>query len=372
MDTSKKAPGELQRGPVSLNDINIKLSIFICELIEELGVQDYSDNGTYIHSTAPCHNGDNPTGWTYFYDSGRWHCWTHKCHEKYGGRCTDLIKAALKVDAHEAINKAISFIEKRKIDDETIEGIRKAREEARKHITKNYWKMHNEPFQIFSELTLDNLNSATRFAEQRSLDPNIFSKYGIGYAYRGPLSKRIVVPVRNIREKIVGFTGRILTDSMSSIKWLHWPTGPKGFKTGLHFFNIEKAFRHNASNGRSDYILVEGPFDVIKMEAAGIHNSVCTFGNGVSEGQMEVLKQIGATKIIIAYDGDKPGSEGAGAAAKKLEKKLFSVGIIELGRDVFPDWDSAKLGGLDWANPNVHESLIKELMEKCYDNWNSR
>jgi len=336
-----------------------------------MDLTDYACCDQFIRGPAPCHGGDNPTGFVYYHSTGRWKCWTNKCEEEYHGDIVGLIRAILDLNFFDAFQWGSNFVLNGNIDSSQLKALLEKRKSVKKAQT-NYWKDHNEPKQVFSEETLKNLNSAARFASQRSLDSALFDSYGIGYAWRGPLTKRIVVPVRNIKGKIVGFSGRQLVENKDFPKWFHWPSGDRygRFKTSIHLFNINNAFSYCIANDKSTYIIVEGPFDVIKMEMAGVHNSLCTFGNGISEGQMEILKQIGATRVLVAYDGDDPGNKGADIAVKKLEKKLFDSGIIKL-TDIFADWDKDKFGGLDWANPNIHVTLIKDLMEKIHDNWNS-
>lgn len=357
------------RGRQQLNSLNLKLSTQIESVMTKLGMDltDYVCCEQFIRGPAPCHGGDNRTAFVYYHSTARWKCWTNKCEEDFHGDIVGLIRAVLNTDFKSAIKCGNSFAENTNMDESQLQELRQKRQKSVREVTKNYWKDHNEPEHVFSDETLKNLNSAAKFAEQRSLDSALFDAYGIGYAWKGPLTKRVVVPVRNIAGKIVGFSGRQLIDNPDFPKWYHWPTGHKyeKFRTSIHLFNIGNAFSHCIANDKSTYIIVEGPFDVIKMEMAGVHNSLCTFGNGITEGQMEILKQIGATKVLVAYDGDAPGNKGADIAAKKLEKKLFDSSIIRL-TDVFPEWNDDKLGSLDWANPNVHTTMIKGLFD-CHE-----
>lgn len=301
-------------------------------LFQELEIygDDYCyDSGT-IRGPAPCHGGNNTSGFVYYLFDGRWVCWTQNCHEEYHGDLIGLICAVKEVDFKRAIEIAEDFINGNEPDLNPIKKRQKDRIE-----NKDIWKIHLNQI-IYPEDCLKRLNTAEPYAKQRKISPRIFKRHGVGYAYRGQLHGRIVCPVRNYNGDIVGFSGRNI--KQSGPKWKH------NFKKNYNLFNIEK-FKMSYD---PTAILVEGPFDCMKIEMCGHDNCLAVFGTSINSGQIEVLKRSGITNIILAFDGDKAGINAAEKAARKLAKGLFSVKTIHP-----PE-------GKDWAD--LENDAVKELL----------
>ena len=54
-------------------------------------------------------------------------------------------------------------------------------------------------------------------------------------------------------------------------------------------------------------IIVESPGNVWRLEEAGFHNSVCTFGAHLTDGQRFILDSSGALALIVLTDPDEAG-----------------------------------------------------------------
>lgn len=345
----------------ALYKINFALACNAEKLLERLGIDldEYIVTDEYIRGPAPCHGGDNHTAWIlYKSDHPNWKCWTHHCEEEYGSNLVSLIKLVEDCSFEKARKKAVEFIDNNHTDIDIINF-------KPKKAKIDYWNEHRNPMKYFSESLLSRLELADKFAHARKINIDMLNDYDIGIAKEGKMSGRLVVPIRNIDSKIIGFTAR-RTNEEDSPKWLHYPSSREGFRTSNHLFNIDRAFKYNCDTNKNTYILTEGPFDTLKFEEGGIHTSVCTLGNHVSSGQIEILRQIGASNIIIAYDSDNAGREGAERARKKLEKNLFSVCIIDIG-DAFPYWPES-LGALDWGSPYVEPKYIRDILLNLWKN----
>jgi DNA primase len=70
-----------------------------------------------------------------------------------------------------------------------------------------------------------------------------------------------------------------------------------GFNKSKHLLNYDKV-------GKLDsVILVEGPFDCVKVAQAGF-GSVCSFGKEVSQKQIAMILSLSAEKIYVGLDPD--------------------------------------------------------------------
>lgn len=328
------------------------------ELLEFLGVDiDDFTLTEEIRGPAPCHGGNNDTAFSIDLNAGRWACWTGGCHEQFGTDILGLVRAITRQPFNEVLAKVHEFLDGNEVCAERIEQIRSDRKARQQERKENVWKEHTEPVKVYPEQALSRLIPPETFCEERSLSLEIFKSYGIGYATRGPMWDRIVIPIRNIHGKIVGFSGRkVQYVPDRDIKWFHYKKGE--FRKGIHLFNLDRAFQNNPDG---EYILVEGPFDVLKLEEAGIHNSVAVLGRSITDGQIEVLRQIGAMKILVGFDADQRGVEGSASVLQKLGNNLFTSCIIDL-RGAYPNWDEKALGGLDWANKYVSVERIPDII----------
>jgi DNA primase len=131
----------------------------------------------------------------------------------------------------------------------------------------------------------------------------------------------VVFPVRNVADKIVGFTGRAVRDDFQP-KWKHMP----GFQSGLNLFNIDRCV--HMVRATQTIILVEGPIDTIKLEMAGYNLSAAVFGLSVSAAQAAILEKCGVVYTILGFDPDKVDSEPVRRSALRLREHDFDVRIL--------------------------------------------
>jgi len=257
-----------------------------------------------IRIPCPIHGGDNRTAFLWTYSFGTWVCWSHHC-EKYYKR-NDSIAF---VQAMEKCNfkKALSITAK------ILKGVKKKDILHRRDLIKKRYEKINHYKQRIIEIC--DSCYLSNYASKRGISPRVQQKYLIGI-YPSFGINRLSIPVFNINSKIVGITARKLIDGDIGPKWMHLPIG---FKAAANLYNI------NFISG-NDLIIVEGPFDVLKLETAGIHNSVATFGCHLSPEQLDlIVNEISPTKIYIAYDNDQAGNLGATQAARHLYFAGFPV-----------------------------------------------
>ena len=93
----------------TLIELREKLPLLHEPILRKLGIIEdngYIINAENIRGPAICHNGDNPTGFSYYFQTGNWRCWTHNCHEKYGDDFIGLIRAISGKGFKEAVLEA--------------------------------------------------------------------------------------------------------------------------------------------------------------------------------------------------------------------------------------------------------------------------
>jgi DNA primase len=252
---------------------------------------------------------------------------------------------------------------------------------------------------FFSSQIFDDNNSlALKYIRERGLDDKIINSYEIGYAPQGNklekflLSKgvsheimtlagmtikdekkkdnfydrfrnRIIFPIRDIRNRVVGFGGRVI-NSNDQPKYLNSPETPV-FHKGSLLYNFSK-IRPNLKNN-DNLIVVEGYMDVVSLASKGFQNAVAPLGTAITETQLNILWK-DSDSPIICFDGDKAGKQASFRTteiALKLLKPNKTLRFINLPDNLDPD-DYIKNFGLESFNKFVDnasplQSIIWDL-----------
>jgi len=172
-------------------------------------------------------------------------------------------------------------------------------------------------------------------------------KYDVGLCTtpNKPMSERIVFPVYEENGRfMVGCIGRSIWDRCPECKLWHNPEtdcpspeyapqyakwrNSADFKSEYWLYNLWEAHTHIKKCGI--VILVEGPKDVLRLEDAGIHNSIATFGTKLSPGQKTLLDASGAFTIILLTDPDEAGIVARTTIAESC-KNQYNILTPDLG-----------------------------------------
>lgn len=282
----------------------------------QIDIDDFVVTETEIRGTAPCHNGaDNPSAFTYYYNTGTWRCWTNGCHTKVGCDLLGLIRVVKKISFAEAVYFANDFLSnKTEISDKEVE----LKQLSKKLLLKtDFWNKHLLQ-KTYDINILKKLAVADAYAKQRGLCIDIIKNIGAGIAQNGPMKNRMVIPIYNIHGALVGFSGRKINDKENIPKWKHW-----GFEKSINLFNINNV--QNSIEIKHKVVLCEGPFDVIKLQMAGINNAVAIMGTHISEGQASLLCRCHAMDVVLALDNDTPAQQSMPKNTHLLQRKMFNV-----------------------------------------------
>lgn len=144
---------------------------------------------------------------------------------------------------------------------------------------------------------------------------------------------RVMFPLKNLSGKIVGFSGRALTESKDNPKYVNSPD-TLVFKKEEVIYHLSDAL---AQNPEKEVILVEGFFDVVALFNAGFKNACATMGTTLTETNLNML--VNNTKsIVLMYDGDGPGQKAAeNVAFKFLRFPKTNVYIVNIPNKQDPD-----------------------------------
>lgn len=140
---------------------------------------------------------------------------------------------------------------------------------------------------------------------------------------------RVMFPIMDYRERIIGFGGRVLDDSKP--KYLNSPETII-FDKGTNLYGLNFA----AKNAERTIIIVEGYMDCISLHQSGIKNAVASLGTSLTIGQAKLLKRY-ADRIIISYDADNAGQTATLRGLEILKKENFDVRVLKVPEGKDPD-----------------------------------
>ncbi len=208
-------------------------------------------------------------------------------------------------------------------------------------------------------------NPAKRYLDERGVPQEIVVKYGFGYApdswdyiltrlsrkhgekklegvglamprktgngYYDRFRNRLMIPIHNESGTVVGFGGRSLDGS--DPKYLNSPESEVFNKSRL-LYNLHRS--KDAMRRMDRAILVEGYFDAIAIDHAGVPGVVASMGTSLTSGQASLLRRF-TTNVVIAYDGDNAGRNATLRAAPVLLAAGLNVSALDLQGEKDPD-----------------------------------
>ena len=278
-------------------------------------------------------------------------------------------------------------------------------EEERINKSKKIYEALEMSKSFFSSQIFDDDNLlALKYLRNRDLNNEIINSYEIGYAPQGNklekflLSKgisheimtlagmtikdenkkdnfydrfrnRIIFPIRDVRNRVVGFGGRVINNN-DQPKYLNSPETPV-FHKGSLLYNFSK-IRPNLKDN-DNLIVVEGYMDVVSLASKGFHNAVAPLGTAITETQLNILWKE-TNSPIICFDGDKAGKQASFRAteiALKLLKPNKTLRFINLPNNLDPD-DYIKNYGIESFNKFVNKAspLTSIIWDLCLQDSN--
>lgn len=135
---------------------------------------------------------------------------------------------------------------------------------------------------------------------------------------------RIMFPLFDYRDNIIGFSGRIIDPSINAGKYVNTRETLVYHKgDGFFGFNVTK----EAIKQEQRVIVMEGEFDVMSSFQSGVSNVVAVKGTALTENQVRLLSRF-VQKISLCFDQDKAGIEAMKRSVSVLEKQGLSATVI--------------------------------------------
>lgn len=202
---------------------------------------------------------------------------------------------------------ARNYLKERQIDDETI-----------------------KEFEIgYSLKTRDDL---TKLLTLKGNSLDFLNKIGLTNEDHDIYTSRLMFPLHDLNGKVIGFSGRIITNSKQN-KYLNTKETDL-FKKGklLYHYHIAK----ETARISKSVIIMEGFMDIIRASTVGIKNTVATMGTALTKDHIKEIKRL-SNNIILCFDGDDAGVKATIASGELFASEGLEVKVISLPNKDDPD-----------------------------------
>ncbi len=142
---------------------------------------------------------------------------------------------------------------------------------------------------------------------------------------------RVMFPISNLREKVIGFGGRVLDDGMP--KYLNTPETPV-FHKGEFPYGLDGSFKSIREKGYA--IIVEGYMDLLALKQKGLDEVVATLGTAMTGDHIRKIKGY-AREAVVVFDSDEAGKSAAMRTLPAFLNEGLSAKAVVLPEGHDPD-----------------------------------
>ena len=141
---------------------------------------------------------------------------------------------------------------------------------------------------------------------------------------------RVMFPIKDYMGRVVGFSGRVLDDSLP--KYLN-TSETDVFKKAELLYGLDLAKTAIRSSG--ECIVVEGYMDVIALHQVGLENAVAALGASLTPDQASQLSRLDVQRLYLAFDADEAGQRAILSGLEQTVGRQFLVKAVQVpfGKD---------------------------------------
>lgn len=214
----------------------------------------------------------------------------------------------------------------------------------------------------YDSLMLPSGNAAMTYLNNRGISVGIRKRFGLGFAQGGSslcanltecgycvedlmasglcikdkngtlrdrFFNRLMFPIFDIRDKVVGFGGRVIGEGQP--KYLNSPETPTFSKSRLLY-----GLNFARKSSFDQLYIVEGYMDVLSLHQFGISNAVAALGTAFTAEHANIIRRY-TNRVILIFDNDQAGEKAVLRALPILEKSGILAKILRLENAKDPD-----------------------------------
>src|ERR1043166_5128594 len=175
---------------------------------------------------------------------------------------------------------------------------------------------------------------------------------------------RLMFPILDVQGRPIAFGGRTLKNE--DAKYVNSPE-TSAYVKGRNLFGLNLTRDEIRRQGFA--ILVEGFLDLIVPYQFGVRNVVASLGTALTPDQVKILSRF-ARKVVVNYDGDRPGVQAAKKAIEILLAEDLDVKVLVLPDNADPDEYIRKFGETEYqrqraqAQPHIQFVIDSALRDR--------
>lgn len=175
-------------------------------------------------------------------------------------------------------------------------------------------------------------NNLTNLLMKKGYTIDLLNQVGLSTGNNDLYRNRLMFPLHDLNGRVIGFSGRIITNSKQN-KYLNTKE-TELFKKGklLYHYHIAKEAVRISKN----VIIMEGFMDIIRASIYGFDNTIATMGTALTKDHISNIKRL-SPNIILCFDGDEAGQKATMAAGNLFGEAGIEVKVIELPIEDDPD-----------------------------------
>lgn len=284
-----------------------ELNVF--QVLTDLGYK-LKDHGKEYRARPLYRDSDNDTVLKIEKNSGNW----FDFKQNISGDLNSLVKLTLKLDG---ADEAKQWLKNKNFVSQVFTNVEKPLIKSAKSFDINI---------------LDRLENRHDYWINRNIAQETISQFKGGVAHAGKMKNRYVFPIFNLKNNIIGFSGRDVTN-ISKIKWKH--LGEKSDFLYPLFLN------HSILQEQREIILVESIGDMLSLWQSGIKNVLVTFGTSLSLSILNHMLKLDIKKIYISLNNDSNKNMAGNIGADKIHfrlKRYFDQRQIKIALPIKKDF----------------------------------
>jgi DNA primase len=181
--------------------------------------------------------------------------------------------------------------------------------------------------------------------------------------YYDRFRNRIIFPIIDTKDRVVGFGGRVLDSSLP--KYINSPE-TYIYSKGRNLYGLNLS--RDAVKKEGYALIVEGYLDLIIPYQAGVTNLIATLGTALTTDQVKVLKRF-ANTVIMVYDPDEAGEAASLRNLDTFISEDVNVYIAELQAGLDPDSYIRKFGTDEFlktikSSKNIFDYKLEKVSAK--------
>lgn len=175
---------------------------------------------------------------------------------------------------------------------------------------------------------------------------------------------RITFPIMNAGGRVVGFTARVLDDTLP--KYVNTPETPIYHKSSI-LYGFDKA--KEQIRKQNHVIMVEGQMDAIFSHQAGVKNVVASSGTALTEAHLDLIKRF-TKNIKMSFDVDMAGQNATRRAIELAWEREFNIKVISVPEGKDPA-DLVKSDPKKWVDAcRKAKYVVDYIFDSTFEKYN--